>query len=366
MRLALAAVAVVALAAAGAAGSAGRYHLKVVATGFTRPLYVTSAPGDPTTLYVVEQRGTIKVVRGGRIAATFLDLSAQVLNDGERGLLGLAFHPGYAQNHLFYVDYVDLGGDTHIVEFRSEGGVAVPSSRRELLFVKQPYPNHKGGQLVFDRRGLLYAGLGDGGTNPNASKGDPENHAQDPASRLGKILRIDPTAPGADWQVAALGLRNPWRFSFDRATGDLWIGDVGTAIAEEVDFRPAALVGTLANYGWSRWEGRVLYNTAVSAPTVGALVFPLYAYRHTYNGNCGVIGGYVYRGKRVPAARGRYFYGDLCTGWIYSLKRDARGRATTVRRERGIVSGLASFGENGAGELFAAGFDGNLYQLVAG
>jgi glucose/arabinose dehydrogenase len=332
-------------------------------------VYVTSAPGNPGVLYVVEQGGTIRTVRNGRVTSTFLDIHDQVTSDGEHGLLSIAFHPQYARNHLFYVDYTDLKGDTRVVEFRAENGIADPSSARELLHVEQPYPNHKGGQLAFDRSGLLYVGLGDGGTNPANGPtgiGDPENRAQNLGSQLGKILRIDPTRPGATWQIVGYGLRNPWRFSFDRLTGNLWIGDVGAAGEEEVDFRPRALVGRIANYGWSRFEGRLLYNPQIRLNPAGALVRPVWVYRHdhsTFPAPCGVIGGYVYRGKRVRSARGRYFFGDLCSGVIWSFKVGKRGRAAPVSTVAGQVLNLSSFGEASDGTLYAVSLSGFLFTL---
>src|SRR6476619_350693 len=201
--LKIGAVVVVVAALAGAAHANPKppaYSFKRIATGLASPTYVTSAPDDASTLYVVEQGGLIRIVRGGRASGTFLDLRSKVLFDGERGLLGLAFHPDYAQNHLFYVDYTDVHGDTRVVAYRSVGGLGDPASARELLFVQQPYPNHKGGQLAFDSHGLLYVGMGDGGTNPDNGPtgiGDPENRAQNPDSRLGKLLRIDPLKAGA-------------------------------------------------------------------------------------------------------------------------------------------------------------------------
>jgi glucose/arabinose dehydrogenase len=281
----------------------------------------------------------------------------------------MAFHPRYAQNHFFYVDYTDLDGNTRVVEFRSAGGVAVQASARELLLVGQPYPNHKGGQLQFDRQGRLYVGMGDGGTNPANGPtgiGDPENRAQDLGSQLGKLLRIDPTRPGSTWQMLGYGLRNPWRFSFDRVTGDLWIGDVGAARYEEIDFRPKALLSRRANYGWSRYEGRALYNQNVQLLPGDTLVWPVWVYAHDFATNpppCGVIGGYVYRGYRIRAARGRYFFGDLCSGVIWSFKVGKRGRASRVSVVEGTVPNLSSFGEAANGDLYAVGLDGTLYAL---
>jgi glucose/arabinose dehydrogenase len=324
-------------------------------------VYVTSAPDDPATLYVVGQAGRIDVVRNRSVVGTLLDIRSSVESDGEHGLLSVAFHPQYAQNHLFYVDYTDLAGDTRIVEYRAENGVAVPSSARELLHVPQPYPNHKGGQLAFDRAGRLYVGMGDGGTNPAGgptSVGDPENRAQDPESKLGKLLRIDPTAPGSTWQAVAYGLRNPWRFSFDRQTGDLWLGDVGAARNEEVDLVRSAQLETLLNFGWSRYEGKLSYNQRVALGP-GTLVTPFFAYGHSTS-LCGVIGGYRYRGTRVPALRGRYVFGDLCSGDVWTLTVGAHPKRARLGPP---VAGLSSFGEDASGELYATSLKGYAYVL---
>ena len=347
------------------AAAAAAFTFQPVVTGLHEPVYVTSAPGDATTLYVVEQRGTIEMVRGGAVAGTFLDIRSRVLDDGERGLLGLAFDPGYATNHRFYVDYSDLNGDSHVAAFTSANGVGDPASGRDLLVVKQPYPNHKGGQLAFDRNGYLYVGFGDGGTNPasgDVSTGDPQNHAQTLSSPLGKLLRIKPNAAGAKWQTVGLGLRNPWRFSFDRATGNLWIGDVGAGRFEEIDFRAAAKVGTLANYGWSRFEGPALYNPAVKLAKKGVLVPPVWSYSHDSTA-CAVIGGHVYRGAAVTAARGRYIFGDYCDGSVWSFRVGPKGRASAVTRFADSIPNLSSFGVDGNGELYATSLDGVLYQL---
>jgi glucose/arabinose dehydrogenase len=367
LRLAVSALAlgVLLAAASGSADTAAAPTFRPLAGGFVDPTYVTSAPGDPSTLYVVEQAGRIVIVQNGRIAGTFLDIRDRVRSGDELGLLSMAFHPRYAQNHLFYVDYTDLSGDTRVVEFHAASGVADPSSARQLLFVDQPYPNHKGGQLQFDRSGLLYVGMGDGGTNPAAgdtSLGDPENRAQNLGSALGKLLRIDPLRQGAKWQVVGMGLRNPWRFSFDRKSGDLWIGDVGAATYEELDRRPKALIGKLANYGWSHYEGRAVYNRRIGL-SAGKLVSPVFVYSHGSGGSCGVIGGYVYRGSRVPAARGRYYFGDLCSGVISSLKLGKRGLPTGGKTFAGRVPSLSSFGEDARGELYALSLDGDLYVL---
>jgi glucose/arabinose dehydrogenase len=223
-----------------------------------------------------------------------------------------------------------------------------------LLFVRQPYANHNGGELQFDSKGLLYVGMGDGG-----SGGDPGNRAQRMSEKLGKLLRIDPLRRGASWQIVGLGLRNPWRFSFDRANGDLYIGDVGQGAWEEIDYRPRAQISTLANYGWHVYEGRTRYASTPLGP--GQLVMPVEVYSH--DEGCSVTGGYVYRGKAVPAAAGRYFYGDYCSGNIWSLKVDG-GRATDVRREPFQVRSLTSFGVDAAGELYLATGNGQIYELA--
>jgi glucose/arabinose dehydrogenase len=344
-----------------AAGAAGAYSFEPIATGFDQPVYVTTAPGDPSTLYVVERKGTIEIVRGGQAAGTFLDITNAVWSGGEGGLLSIAFHPRYAENHLFYIDYTDLDRDTHIVEYTSANGVAVPSSARELLFVEQTYENHKGGQLQFDKQGRLYVGMGDGGSNPDSLRNDPDNRAQDLGTRLGKLLRIDPTA-SSTWQMIGYGLRNPWRFSFDRLTGDLWLGDVGAGVNEELDFRPRTQLGAPANFGWSHFEGTVVYNGDVKLRGNGRLVAPVWVYTHS-RGNCSVVGGYVYRGARLPKARGRYFFGDYCTGVIWSFKVGPKGRASAVTRLADHVPNLVSFGEDTNGELYAVGIDGILYAF---
>jgi glucose/arabinose dehydrogenase len=336
-------------------GDGARYEFATVVGGFDAPVDVTSAPGDPTTLYVVEQPGVIKIVKNGSAAGTFLDIRSRVKSGGEQGLLSIAFHPQYATNHRFYVDYTDTRGDTRVVEFRSSNGVGQPATARQLLFVDQPYDNHNGGQLEFDRHGYLYVGMGDGG-----SGGDPENRSQNLKSRLGKLLRINPTRAGSTWQIVAFGLRNPWRFTFDRKTGNLWIGDVGQGDWEEVDYRSAARVGRLANYGWPRYEGKSVYDGNKPLTRKGDMISPVVVYSHS--DGCSITGGYVYRGTAVPAAAGRYFYGDYCSGTIWSFKA-GNGRLSAPRVE-GKIDGLSSFGEDGNGELYAVSVnDGTLDKL---
>jgi len=351
-----AAVAALALTLAGSASGTHAAFGQIM-SGFDAPVYVTSAPGDPSTLYVVEKTGAIKIVRNGSVAGTLLDLHGRVSGGSEQGLLSVAFHPRYAANHLFYVDYTDTSGDTRVVQYRSANGRAATGSARQILFVDQPYENHNGGQLEFDRNGYLYVGMGDGG-----SGGDPENRAQNLQSRLGKLLRINPTRKGSAWQIVGYGLRNPWRFSFDRANGNLWIGDVGQGAWEEIDYRNAARVGRLANYGWSRLEGKSVYDAHKPYLRKGDSISPVVVYSHD-GGNCSVTGGYVYRGSAVAADQGRYFYGDYCSGTVWSFKA-GNGRLSAPRVE-GRIPNLSSFGEDGNGGLYATSLDGALYRLGA-
>jgi glucose/arabinose dehydrogenase len=325
------------------------------ARGLSALTAIASTPAEPRRLYAVEQVGRIRYFVNGRLRGTFLDIRERVLSGGEQGLLGLAFHPAYARNHRFYVNYTDTRGNTRVVEFRSRRGRAVKSTARQLLFVEQPYSNHNGGQVQFDRNGLLYVGMGDGG-----SGGDPQNRAQRMSERLGKLLRTNPLRSPLDWEIVGLGLRNPWRFTFDRANGDLYIGDVGQNSWEEIDYRSSGRIGTLANYGWKVFEGRVRFSDTALGP--GELVAPVHVYPLS-GGNCTVVGGYVYRGRAVPAARGRYFFGDYCAGIVWSLRIDD-GRAVDVRREPFRASGLASFGEDVAGELYLATQGGRIFKLA--
>jgi glucose/arabinose dehydrogenase len=303
-------------------------------------------------LYVVERRGVIRVlVNGVSRAQPFLDLEQLVGSAGsEQGLLSVAFSPAYAQTRLLYVDYTDRNGDTRVVEYRSDGTVALPGSARQLLFVDQPFPNHNGGQLQFGPDGKLYVGMGDGG-----SAGDPQNYAQNPSSRLGKLLRTDPLHVA--WETVGYGLRNPWRFSFDRTTGDLYLADVGQGRWEEVDYRPRG--APPANFGWARYEGRHLFK---DIPLIGGvpLVFPTAEYGH--DRGCSITGGYVYRGPTVSAAQGRYFYGDFCSGTIWS--RAGASTGIDSRQEPFKVAALSSFGQDATGELYLVSLNGSIYKLT--
>ena len=323
------------------------------ARGFDAPVLLTHAPGDPKASYVVEQTGRVIRLRSGQ-RTVFLDVRRQVEVGGEQGLLGLAFHPNYARNRLFYVGYTSNDGRNVVARYRSKGTKAVPSSRKILFSVPDPYGNHNGGHLVFGRDGMLYTTIGDGG-----SGGDPEDRAQDMSSQFGKLLRLDVSRSGADWEIVGLGLRNAWRFSFDRATGDLYLGDVGQNTVEEIDFTPFESPG-LENYGWDLYEGSRRFEQGTPGP--GKLVFPIYEYGRN-EGNCTVIGGYVYRGRARPAERGRYIFADYCSGIVWTL-RVRSGEATSVRRESFRLEGVTSFGENTAGEIFATLQDGRILRLT--
>jgi glucose/arabinose dehydrogenase len=341
-------------AAGGATASARAVRLKRIGS-FNEPTYLTAPPGDNRRVFVVEQGGTIEVVRDSRKLATpFLDIHSDVQAGGERGLLSMAFAPNYSKTGLFYVYFTGGDGDIHIQEFhRASADRANRGSRRELLRVEHSsYSNHNGGQLQFGPDGRLYAGFGDGG-----SEGDPFRTAQNPGKLFGKMVRFD--AARRKLSVLALGLRNPWRFSFDRATGDLTIADVGQDKYEEVDFVKA---GTLRgkNFGWSKFEGfHSYYGGSVKnyAPPV--------VERSHAEGNCSITGGYIVRDRGVPGLYGRYVYGDYCKPELRWAKLRP-GRATgggTIGRS---VPALSSFGEDARGRVYALSLNGPVYRLVAG
>ncbi|MGI9040445.1 MAG: PQQ-dependent sugar dehydrogenase [Gemmatimonadales bacterium] len=349
--------------------------LQEVASGLSFPLYLTTPPADTGRLFVVEKGGAIRLVKGGGILPTpFLDLSAQVSTGSEQGLLGLAFDPQYAANGRFVVHYTDLAGDTRLSLFRvsADPDLADAATEEVLLTAEQPFPNHNGGQIVFGPDGLLYLGLGDGGGG-----GDPGGRAQSLADLLGSILRIDVSAgapytvptnnpfvtrPEARPEVWSYGLRNPWRLTFDRATGDLYIADVGQSAWEEVHVSPAAAgAGRAANYGWNIMEGPDCY--AASSCDRTGLDLPVLAYDHGQG--CSITGGYVYRGAAIPELLGHYFYADFCQGWVRSF-RSADGQAVDQADWPTLRPGgtIPSFGEDAAGELYVIAGEGGIFKIV--
>ncbi len=345
--------------------------------GFTQPTCIANA-GD-NRLFVTEQAGLIRIADslGNIKPLPFLDISDRVNSAlTEQGLLGLAFHPEFQSNGYFYVNYTGTGDSTHISRFSvslQNADSAVAASEKKLMTIYQPYTNHNGGDLQFGTDGFLYIGMGDGG-----SVGDPENRAQDSLQLLGKMLRIDVdngdpyaipvTNPfydhtGVRQEIWALGMRNPWRFSFDRATGDLWIGDVGQNMFEEIDYQPAASAGG-ENYGWRCYEGDTVYNQ-VGCGTPDHYTFPLFTYRHESSDPCNsVTGGYVYRGSKYPPMSGRYYFADYCTNDLWSI-RQVSGSWTISYLGRFGSDNLSTFGEDVHGELYAAArTSGIIYQVA--
>jgi glucose/arabinose dehydrogenase len=332
-----------------------RLRLQPVASGFSALTHAAAPRNEPGRLYVVEQDGRIHVLVNGRRRATpFLDIRSLVTSGGEQGLFSIAFHPNYQRNRRFYVQYTGKNGETRVIEYRSNGVRALPGTRRQIFFSPDPYGNHNAGQLAFGPDGRLYFSMGDGG-----SGGDPENRAQNLSSLFGKLLAVNVDRRGARPQIVGYGLRNPWRFSFDRATGDLYIGDVGQNAWEEIDYTPRRSSG-LENYGWDVFEGRAGHESK-EPNSAGRLVFPIVVLPNPPNQS--VIGGFVYRGRALASLRGRFFYGDAYSSQIWSL-RVRGGRATSVRQEPFEVSGLSSFGEDAAGELYAVSLEGRVFKLV--
>ena len=343
----------VAVGCSSASTSAAQLRLVPVARGFQSPVLATQAPGEPGRVYVVEQPGRIRVVEKGRVLpGAFLDIRSRVAYGGEQGLLGLAFSPRYARDHTFYVNYTAKpDGATWVARYRARNGRAVPASAQQILRIAQPYANHNGGNLVFGPDGRLWVGMGDGG-----SGGDPEHRAQNPDSLLGKMLRLDVRQPKPTPQIFAIGLRNPWRFSFDRKTKDLWIGDVGQSAIEEIDHLPRSTTG-LVNFGWNVYEGTTRYSDNPLGP--GQLVQPVAQYSH--DNGCSVTGGYVYRGNEVPRLRGRYVFGDYCSGTIWSMP--AGGGAMRVEPVK--VPELTSFGQSLDGnQLYAVSQRGTVSRFA--
>ena len=357
--------------------SISQIRLEPFADGFTRPVAISH--GGDSRLFVVEQEGRIVVVdsSGHRNPEPFLDIVQKVTSIGnEQGLLGLAFHPDYAQNGYFFVNYTDVDGNTAVSRFSvsdSDAARADTGSEIRILQIEQPFQNHNGGDLKFGPDGYLYISSGDGG-----SGGDPGNRAQDSTVLLGKILRINVdgndayTIPednpfigdeSAMDEIWALGLRNPWRISFDRQTGDLWIADVGQQEIEEINFQPAESTGG-ENYGWRCYEGSNPYNTEGCLES-DLYVFPVHEYAHNPGGFCSVTGGFVYRGEQYPSLEGHYFFADLCRSRIWSLQ-DSPGNWILSDYGHFQDNTFSTFGEDVNGELFVAALSsGTIYRITA-
>jgi glucose/arabinose dehydrogenase len=345
----------------------------LVAHGLQSPLFLTHAGDGSGQLFVVEQGGTVRIIVGGILQdAPFLDLRDRLWTKGnEQGLLGLAFHPDHRKNGRLFANYNRKeDGATVVAEYtrRGRSRQVLAETERILMVVPQPYLNHNGGMLTFGPDGFLYIGRGDGG-----SKGDPQNRAQNLQELLGKILRIDvdqgrpyaipPENPyasgGGRPEIFAFGIRNPWRFSFDRETGMLWLADVGQWKWEEID-----LVVAGGNYGWRIMEGAHCYNPEEGCSPEG-LTFPIAEYGHE-EGRCSITGGYVYRGSAVPGLRGTYLFGDYCSGELFALSASANRRSSTVQQVL-LRTGLriSSFGEDEAGEVYVVDHKGGIYRLAA-
>lgn len=348
---------------------------RLVAEGFQRPVHITHAGDGTGRLFVVEQAGRVRIIKNGvLLPGSFLDIGDRVSCCGERGLLSVAFPPGFAAKQYFYVNYTDRSGNTVVARYRVQPGqpnTADRESEEIILQVEQPYANHNGGQLAFGPDGYLYIGLGDGG-----AAGDPHHFAQNPGTWLGKLLRIDTetgvspyaipaTNPftatiGYRGEIWAVGLRNPWRFSFDRATGDLYIADVGQNRREEVHVQPAGSTGG-ENYGWPVMEGSLCYRPSPCDPT--GLVLPVAEYDHSLG--CAVTGGFVARAVDEPALQGIYFFGDYCSGRLWGLRRTANG-AWEQALLLDTPFAISTFGEDENGHLYLADYaQGRIYHLGA-
>jgi glucose/arabinose dehydrogenase len=348
---------------------AGKIALKEIARGLKRPVLLVAAPGDARRrLFVIEQHaGNIRVLENGKVATKAFFSISDLSRGNEQGLLGLAFHPEFAKNGKLYINYTSKDDSTHVVEYRvgSDPDAVDVSTRRELLHVEQPYSNHNGGHVEFGPDGKLYTGLGDGG-----AANDPQRNGQNETALLAKMLRIDVDAKQPKAEIVHMGLRNPWRFSFDPKTGDLIIGDVGQNLWEYVH---GVRGGDTKrhNFGWNIVEGTHCFNAdtggAKKSCNKEAFTPPLAEYPH--DEGCSITGGYVYRGKALPALDGRYFYADYCTGllrsfvWNQGFVREHWDWKRAIDRE-GVITQVSSFGVDHDGELYIVELTGSIYQLV--
>ena len=370
--------AILIIAPAGMVRAATALTANQVASGFSDPVYLTALPDDTSCLFVVEQAGRIRIIKNGTTLATpFLDITSKVTSGGERGLLGMTFHPDYATNGYFYVYYTGLDptGKTVVERYTvsSNPDAANASSGFTIFTYSQPAANHNAGMIDFGPDGYLYVGLGDGG-----GAGDVDNYAQTRTSLLGKMLRLDidggsPYAIPADNpfvgdpntldEIWAIGLRNPWRWCFDRETGDMWIADVGQGNWEEVNFAPASDPGGI-NYGWRLKEGDHCYNPSTGCDPLDTLYDPIHEYSHSFG--CSITGGFVYRGCAIPDLNGTYFFGDYCSGRVWSMRYNGSTVSDFTERtsELGVPGfGLVSFGQDAKGELYLLYSSGSIYRI---
>jgi glucose/arabinose dehydrogenase len=323
-----------------------------VVSGLDAPLQVVALPGAREDLLIIEQAGRVRRVRDGTLqAGTILDISSEVRSGGEQGLLSMALHPDVIANGRVFIHMSDRAGDTLVAEHRFDGERIAATPTRVLLQVDQPFTNHNGGSLAFGPDGLLYLGLGDGG-----SANDPQGNGQDLATRLGKLLRRDVDDPSADWQIAAYGLRNPWRFAFDPSTGDAWIGDVGQNALEEVDVFPRG--SGLLNFGWDVYEGRSRVGSDDDLDRSGTLTEPVAQYDH--DDGCSITGGVVVRNPALPSLDGRYVYGDFCSGAIWTLPVEG---TRTSRRETVTVDDLVSIDAGADGAVYVTSQSGTVSRF---
>jgi glucose/arabinose dehydrogenase len=367
IRRALVLAAVLAAGVSSSSAAAPNVKLVEVAKGLARPLYVAAAPGEQRVLYIVQQRGLIRVLDKGKLrTAPLIDLRGRVwAGRGELGLLSIAFDPAYASNRRFYVAFNDADRVLNVVSYESAGGRANLQTERTLIRV--PHPDdiyHAGGQLTFGPDGKLYVGVGDGGYLDVAGqfRPDPHGNSQNLDVLLGKIFRLDVNDPTPQAEIVASGLRNPWRFSYDAALRTWVVGDVGWDSFEEINLLPAG--AELTNFGWSTYEGRRKRFGGPELSTQGKLAWPALTYATRNGDNCAITAGYVYRGRAIRSLRGRYVFGDYCAGTIWSAK-ISKTRISDVRRLPVKVKALDSFGVDNAGELYAVSLDGRIFRLAA-
>ena len=341
-------------------GAAHHFDVERVAGGLNRPTFAGAAPGDSGALWVLEQPGRVVRLGTGDDRRVVLDLSGEVKVGAEQGLLGIAFHPDFATDRRLYLHWSDVRGDTRVAELElGADGAIDPASRRYLLRLDQPEENHNGGQLAFGPDGRLYLGLGDGG-----GAFDPRENGQDRGALLGKIVSTDVEAAKPRWRVDLYGLRNPWRFSFDPALGELWIADVGQDEIEEVNRVLLEPDEPPKNLGWSAFEGTRALDRGHSLDSTGDIVWPVATYTH--DDGCSVTGGFVYHGTAIAKLSGRYVYGDFCSGTLWSLEPAPARRATDVRRERAKVPQLTHIGVDADGGIVFASATGSIYRAVPG